>query len=127
MKMIFFSLWVLCVIATVALAIKPGGIPMHTGADKMLHLLVFCILMLWPATTFDKLLNVALGAIFLFSVGLGMEYLQSFIPGRSADFMDVASNGLGILAGVVIGFLFRESYQSLLPMAYIQAYLKPSR
>ena len=81
--------------------------------------------MLWPATTFDRKSNVALAAIFLLGIGILMEYLQTFIPGRSAELMDVVFDGVGLVAGIIIGFLFRDSYQSLLPLAYVQAYLKP--
>jgi uncharacterized protein YacL len=125
MKVVFFAFWIICVAITIGLAVMPGGLPMYPGADKMLHCLVFCILMLWPATTFDRKSNVALAAVFLLGIGILMEYLQTFIPGRSAELMDVVFDGVGLIVGTIIGFLFRDSYQSLLPLAYVQAYLKP--
>lgn len=125
-KAIFFTMWVGCVLATIGLAIMPGGVPAHNGSDKMLHLLVFCILMLWPATTFDTTKNVALSAVALLIVGICMEFLQRFIPGRTSEVMDVVYNTGGLAAGTIIGFLFRDAYQSLLPLAYVQAYIKPN-
>lgn len=125
MKAIFFTLWVGCVLATIGLAVMPGGVPAHNGADKMLHLLVFCILMLWPATTFDTVKNVAISAVILLLLGIGMEFLQRFIPGRTSEVMDVVYNTGGLAAGTIIGFLFRDAYQSLLPLAYVQAHIKP--
>lgn len=125
MKALFFTLWVGCVLATIGLAVMPGGVPAHNGADKMLHLLVFCILMLWPATTFDTVKNVSISAAALLVIGVCMEYLQNYIPGRTSELMDIVYNIGGIACGTVIGFLFRDTYQSLLPLAYVHAYIKP--
>lgn len=43
-----------------------------------------------------------IGVFYAFSVGLTIEIIQIFIPYRSFELLDVASNSLGILVGTLI-------------------------
>jgi len=123
-KIAFFTIWLIAVFSTVTLAVIPAEhIPTQPGSDKMLHLLAFCLLMIWPTTTLDYLKNAIFCGIFLLFVGIGIEILQSFIPSRTAEFMDVVYNVGGAIGGFIIGYLFRDSYQALLPASYVNRYL----
>ena len=66
-----------------------GGLA-HTAAYLLvtLSLLLVCAPERWPP--------ICAG---LFALGAGLEYLQRYLPARCADQSDIASNGLGILAG----------------------------
>lgn len=119
MKAVFFLMWLLSLGFVAALALVPNLMSINTGADKMLHMLAFCMLMLWPAMTFDKSFNVVMSMLLLFSVGIGMEIMQGFIPQRNSELMDVVFNGGGIVLGSMIGYLLRDAYQALLPYAYV--------
>lgn len=114
-------------LAIAGLALVPNLVAMNTGADKMLHMLAFCILMLWPAITFQKTLHVVLSMILLFGVGISMEILQEFVPQRNSELMDAVFNGGGIILGCMIGYLLRDAYQSLLPLAHARAHMKHYR
>lgn len=124
MKFAFLALWFLCLCAIAALALVPNLMATNEGADKMLHLTVFCILMLWPVMTFQKPSAIIAALIGLFSVGIGIELAQEFIPGRNQEVMDIVFNCAGILSGLTIGYLMRDSYQSLLPLARAHTHMK---
>lgn len=49
--------------------------------------------------------------VFVISVGLGtaMEYLQSFIPERNFDFLDMLANFGGTIIGIVAVKLFSKN------------------
>jgi VanZ family protein len=53
----------------------------------------------WPAVTRLRLL--AAGAFIATAWGLGDELHQAFVPGRSAEFLDLVADGLGASAGAV--------------------------
>ena len=124
MKIALFILWSLCLLSVAALALVPNLMAMHNGADKMLHLCVFCILMLWPTMTFEKPRFIAVALITLVCIGIGIEAAQIYIPSRNPEIMDMAYNVLGIISGLIIGYLLRESYQSLLPLARAHTHMK---
>ena len=37
-----------------------------------------------------------------------MEVAQSFIPGRTPEFLDVIANSLGVMFGALVYFIFRK-------------------
>ncbi len=115
-RTIFFAIWLLCVITTVIMAVMPADyMPTQPGADKMLHMLTFCLLTIWPTMTFDKPLHILGAAGFLIAAGISIELLQMLSPTRNTELMDIVFDTIGIGAGLIIGYLFRESYQSLVP------------
>lgn len=127
MKITFLTIWLSSLALIAAMALVPNLMAINTGADKMLHMLVFCMLMLWPAMAFERIFNIIMSMALLFSVGVGMEIMQSFVPGRESEVMDVVFNSGGIALGSMIGYLLRDAYQSLLPLAYAHAHMKRSR
>ncbi|MGB0720250.1 MAG: VanZ family protein, partial [Bdellovibrionales bacterium] len=98
-----------------ALAVMPN-FAVQGGADKMLHLLAFCLLMIWPAMVLEKGRTIVMAAVLLFALGGGTELAQHFVPRRSPDVMDTVFDGLGIACGAMIGYLLRETYQTLAPL-----------
>lgn len=60
----------------------------------------------WPAVTRVRLL--AAGAFIATAWGLGDELHQAFVPGRSAEVLDLVADALGASAGAVArGFMTR--------------------
>lgn len=85
------------------------------GADKILHLLAFAGMQIaitramryeFPESRYSRVL---IGAAALTSfIGLLLELWQSFIPQRSAEFVDWIADTLGaVLAALALWFLFR--------------------
>lgn len=127
MKFFFLTFWLTCVACIIALAITPNLMATNNGADKMLHLCVFCMLMLWPTMTFDKPRAIIAAFAALFAIGVGIEIAQGFIPGRNQEIMDIAFNSAGIFSGLLIGYFLRNSYQDLLPLTRAHTHMKQTR
>jgi VanZ family protein len=78
-----------------------------TGWDKANHLLAFAALAfasvwaLWPRPRQWGLLAAA-----LLAYGGAIELAQSFVPPRSADWIDLVADGLGIAAGLLAALPF---------------------
>lgn len=95
-------LWMLaliaCVIAVLTLALIPAPPPdLTTGWDKSNHLLAFGTLTWLALHAFpQRLKSVLLG---LLAYGALIEILQSFTPTRSAEWLDLCADAMGILLG----------------------------
>ena len=72
--------------------------------DKSAHLAAFAVLMLWFCGVF-KLRYTPLVAVGLVLFGLLIEWLQSFVPYRAAEFADLLFDGGGILVGWALALL----------------------
>ncbi len=82
--------------------IKNLGIPYQ---DKVFHALAYFGLMSWFVQIYhDKFQRNMIAIIFL-SMGVLMEYIQSFEPTRMADIKDVLAN----IVGVGLGFLLAQT------------------
>lgn len=108
MKIFTFTLWFLGIALLAVFAMIPNLVVIENNADKMLHVTGFCFLMLWPVVTFKRVKHVYLAAVFLLSAGVLVEVLQGFAPTRTPSFEDVLANVIGVVAGLVIGFLIRS-------------------
>lgn len=60
----------------------------------------------WPSVPRARLL--AAGAFIATAWGLGDELHQAFVPGRSAEFLDLVADGLGASAGAFARGLFKR-------------------
>ena len=105
--------WLLCgIIATclgIYMALRPLG-PSPEGGDKAMHFWSYVAMSLWFAAIYERRHAWRVGlALFAFS---GMiEVLQYLIPtGRSAEWGDMAANGLGILIGLAVSALLTTSW-----------------
>jgi hypothetical protein len=82
-----------------------------SGQDKVLHMAGYGLLgLLWLGALPRRaggysLWQVALATGIAALYGLSDEWHQSFVPGRSADILDVAADGLGGLLGALLGYL----------------------
>ena len=45
-------------------------------------------------------------AVFMFSIGVAVEYVQSFHPTRTAEWADIYANSSGIAAGLVLASVY---------------------
>lgn len=90
--------FVTCVAAVLALAMMPAPPPsLSTGWDKSNHLLAFSTLTWLALHAFpQRLKSVLLG---LLTYGALIEILQSFTPTRSAEWLDLCADAVGILLG----------------------------
>lgn len=90
--------FVTCLVAVLVLALLPAPPPMlSTGWDKSNHLLAFGTLTWLALRAFPQhLKSVLLG---LLAYGALIEILQSFTPTRSAEWLDLCADAVGIALG----------------------------
>jgi len=96
------SRWILaffaCALAVLVLALMPSPPPMlTTGWDKSNHLLAFSVLTWLGGKAFPRKLALVMAGLLAYG-GL-IEILQSLTPTRSAEWLDLLADGVGILLG----------------------------
>ena len=91
-----------------SVSIPSDILPAFPHTDKFFHVLIYCLF----AFLISRTLHISKpeGAKFLlkitsftaaFSYGIIIEIYQFFLPARTMELMDIFSNGLGALAGVL--------------------------
>ncbi len=90
-------LMLLTVAALLLLPLRgPDFGPAYT--DKLVHTLVFCVLMTWFSGILKPGYRLAIFASLLL-FGTTMEWLQSLVHWRSAEVLDLLFNVIGLLIG----------------------------
>lgn len=88
----------LCVLAVLVLALMPTDVLIpSTGWDKSNHLLAFSVMALLGMRAFPSRTMGVLAGLLVY--GVLIEVLQSFTPGRSADWRDVVADAVGLALG----------------------------
>ena len=76
-------------------------------SDKVMHFSAYAVLALVPAVGFQ--FSAALPCLIATElVGVGLEFSQLLVPGRSCDVYDVAANTVGVLAGAALAIVIRS-------------------
>jgi VanZ family protein len=85
-----------------AFSAQPPGLKFK-DADKVQHLLAFSSLTLVTGLTMTHGLRQTVWAmVWMLLFGIFIELVQSQLPTRTADVMDVLADGVGIALGVVL-------------------------
>jgi VanZ family protein len=108
----------LCMGGIFFLSHQPGDtldLPIFPGADKLVHMIAYGVLSAtvifsFPPEVRVKMRRLVLTAAVLVPLlfGLTDEYHQSFVPGRSTEFLDLVADGAGGLIVGLIWFLRNE-------------------
>jgi len=93
-------------------ATKPHPIlsPVMLYGDKVLHAVAFFTLTVLTELSFPSLRLLLWKVLFLLGFGLFIEWLQSFLPWRSADASDFLADCIGIAAFLVPMLLVRVAF-----------------
>jgi len=75
------------------------------GGDKNLHLIVYCLLIIPAAIRNHRSLRIVVLSIFIWSGCI--ELIQPYF-GRFGEWLDLLSNGCGLIIGVGIGLLISK-------------------
>ncbi|MCB1562657.1 MAG: VanZ family protein [Alphaproteobacteria bacterium] len=113
MKTLSLILWLLCLCFFAALSLIPELLPASGGTDKILHLLGYTMLALFPALSFKSRRAKILTACLLFCGGVGAEFLQEIIGGRTGSISDAAANMAGIALGFITAFFLRKGWNAV--------------
>jgi VanZ family protein len=94
--------------------IKPDSWRIFPWEDKLAHYILYTFLSFILFLDFDGKNNTSYSrTILLLTIGIAygglMELVQSFVPGRSADFIDFLFDA----AGVFTGFLFYLAWKKI--------------
>lgn len=76
-----------------------------TFSDKILHMATFAFLMAWFSGQYHQRHYPAI-ALGLVAFGVLIEVLQSFVPYRTSEWMDLYADGIGIAIGLLIAVFF---------------------
>jgi hypothetical protein len=80
-------------------------------SDKLMHFGAYVVLAFIPCLGFPLRTGIALSAA-LIGLGVGLEFAQKFVPGRSYDMMDAVANTLGVILGSCLGALASRLHAS---------------
>ena len=99
------SIVILLMVFAAALAPDPWGdldAPKLLYQDKWLHAMTFAALAIWFAGQYprESYWRVAVG---LLAFGALIEICQRLLPYRSAEWLDFFADGIGVLAGLLLG------------------------
>jgi VanZ family protein len=105
-----FFIVVIYVLCIVALSLLPPQdlprIPLFTGADKVIHIMmyfIFAILFCWAVKNESNYSWLFLIIPVTIGWGIFMEYLQlKMHMGRSFDPNDILANSFGVVSGVLV-------------------------
>ncbi len=99
------AIWVAGIIGFLAISVVPIGrnpFPGIEAGDKIAHLGVFFILALFPVVTGVASKRAVI--VVLSIVAVGSELLQSLLPYRSWEVIDITADLLGLFAGLAAGY-----------------------
>ncbi|HZT29845.1 MAG TPA: VanZ family protein [Bryobacteraceae bacterium] len=77
--------------------------------DKVIHYSAYLVLSFLPVISFSNWRRAFGYALLMILVGVALEGLQSFSPGRTVDPFDAAANTLGVLSGMLAGLPLRRA------------------
>lgn len=111
-------------VAVAVLCLLPGAdVPSIGLGDKVEHIVAYALLAVLGLNAFPGGLRWVVVLVFLLAFGLLLEYLQSFVPGRSADLIDIVANICGTIAGGLLQIGLRCKLQSATRLAECGAQL----
>lgn len=88
-------------ITTASLVTVPVEAPSFPFVDKILHLLVYLVVMGWFAQIWASRRALAAHAAVLIALGIVLELVQGALSHRSADAVDAVANALGVVLGAL--------------------------
>lgn len=109
MKIKYKFFWLSLIILFTALFLPVDGKAAGPSLDKLAHFLLFAFVSMNACYYFinDKK-AMWLVSIFIATLPFGTEYIQSFIDGRNYDNLDIIADIIGIIAGIISYFLFKN-------------------
>jgi hypothetical protein len=73
--------------------------------DKVVHGVGYAALALIPPLIVSALRRVLVAVLSLSALGLLLEFVQTFVPGRTCDMFDFLANNVGLALGTMLGLL----------------------
>ena len=95
-------LWTVSVISVVYLSLSPKiAFPYEFDyADKVYHMLAYLWLSALPFLAFSNPRAALAGTLSMVPLGVALEFLQQYVPGRFFSPADMGANCLGVMVGI---------------------------
>lgn len=87
------------VVVVIVASIAPSSAVPQVASDKFEHLFAYGVLQIAGGFAFPKTTSLCRVAVGLILMGAALEAIQSFIPSRSAEWLDIAANAAGVILG----------------------------
>ena len=113
-------LWIVLICCVIVGELLPAASPVIVAlgrlhiSDKVEHVSAYLALSLIPVAGFRNRRRGIVAALSMFALGVLLEGLQHFSPGRSVEFGDVIANGIGVSCGTLLGWPIRAGIAALL-------------
>jgi VanZ family protein len=93
-------LWGISITVIVVLSLHPRwGPPGGMHLDKLFHTLGYFTVAALPFLAFTTRGRAWRAMVLMLPLGIGLEFLQGYVPGRSSDVMDMVANTAGVIMG----------------------------
>ncbi len=90
-------------------SLAPADVLPETGlVDKWEHLLAYALLMTTLGIAAPAQRSHVIGVAALFVLGIAIEVLQGFVPGRQPSALDVVANTIGLLIGLWLAVVVKR-------------------
>jgi len=97
----FVLIGFICLMSVISV---PAPVKSFLMNDKLMHVAVYGCLMGWFAQIFrHDLMRLGLVAAFI-AMGVGMEYVQSMVPSRQFEVLDMIANTSGIVLAWALAY-----------------------
>lgn len=95
-------LWIISVLTVVYFSVTPKLEFPYTfdHADKIYHMLSYLWLSALPFFAFSGRGAVLAGGLAMIPLGIVLEFVQAYVPGRSFSLLDMAADCLGVVLGM---------------------------
>ncbi len=108
------TLWIIAVIIVVWGSLLPSNTLQRwhydqvAPNDKLVHFMCYTVLAILPVAFLELVtLGIALAAGMI-PLGVGLEFAQRLVPGRSFEVGDMVADSLGVLAGIAVALSARR-------------------
>ena len=113
MLMVF---WFFLIAAVTVLSLLPASVvPRLPGGGTLEHFSAYLALALIPAVAMRRVYSVFVAVILMACLGVLLEILQTAIPGRAFEWVDIVMNTVGVTAGALAGIPLRLLFPRVPP------------
>lgn len=110
MRSVWYSLFVATVLGVSCLSLLPSSeLPAVSVSDKVAHLAAYLLLGALGCHVSGSGIARFVVAAFLIALGIGLEFAQTLVPGRTTETLDALFNVIGVGGGIALAAFFDDA------------------